>query len=82
MDPPSLSEWHSSVVGFGAGFAFGAADADRGVARAFTRAVFVDSHDAGHLAHTEHEAAYAAACFVVGSVVGSMYRTATSNEPG
>jgi hypothetical protein len=80
--PPSLPEWHASVVGFGAGFAFGAADGDRGVSRAFTRAVFVVDHDAGHLGHLDDEAAYAAACFVLGSVVGSRFDTVTSNEPG
>jgi len=79
--PPTLPEWHSSVVGFGAGFAFGAAECDSGVARAFMRAVFVVERDSGHLAHTEDEAAYAAACFVFGTVVGSRFSTDANPKP-
>lgn len=68
--PPTLPEWHSSVVGFGSGFAFGAAQTDSGVARAFVRGVLVAEDESGHLAQAEDEAAYAAACFVLGAVVG------------
>ena len=68
--PPTLAEWHSSVVGFGSGFAFGAAECDSGVARAFVRAVLVAEDESGHLAQAEAEAAYATACFVLGAVVG------------
>jgi hypothetical protein len=71
--PPSLPEWHASVVGFGSGFAFGAARCDSGVARAFVRAVLVLEDDAGHVAQAEDEAAYATACFVVGAVVGRAF---------
>jgi hypothetical protein len=71
--PPSLPEWHSAVVGFGSGFAFGAADTDSDVARAFVRAVLVNDDDTGHLAQAEDEAAYATACFVLGAVVGSAW---------
>ena len=68
--PPTLPEWHSSVVGFGSGFAFGAAQSDSGVARAFVRGVLVAEEDSGHLAQANQEAAYTAACFVLGAVVG------------
>jgi hypothetical protein len=68
--PPTVAEWHSSVVGFGSGFAFGAAQTDSGVAKAFVRAVLVNDDETGHLAQAEAEAAYATACFVLGAVVG------------
>jgi len=68
--PPTLPEWHSSVVGFGSGFAFGAAGDDSGVAKAFVRAVLGGDADGGHVAHAHDEAAYATACFVVGAIVG------------
>ena len=71
--PPTLPEWHASVVGFGAGFAFGAGENDSGTARAFVRAVLVVDDDEGHVAQAEDEAAYAAACFVLGAVVGSRF---------
>ena len=71
--PPTLPEWHSSIVGFGSGFAFGAAQYDSGVARAFVRAVLIAEDESGHLAQAEDEAAYAAACFVLGTVVGRAY---------
>lgn len=73
--PPSVPEWHSAVVGFGSGFAFGAAECDSGVARAFVRAVFRHEDHAGHLTQTHTESAYAFACFVVGAVVGRAWST-------
>jgi len=71
--PPTLPEWHASVVGFSSGFAFGAAQYDSGVARAFVRAVLVVEDGAGHVAQAEDEAAYATACFVLGTVAGRVY---------
>lgn len=71
--PPTLPEWHSSAVGFGSGFAFGAADDGSGVAKAFVRAVLADDADGGHVADTQDEAAYATACFVVGTIVGRVW---------
>jgi len=68
--PLTLPEWHASVVGLGAGFAFGAGDTDSGVARAFVRAVTRHEDHAGHIPQAHGEAAYTVACFVVGAVVG------------
>lgn len=67
--PPSVPEWHSSVVGFFAGFAFGAS-ADSDVARAAVVGVFGPADRTGHVAQARTEAAYAGATFVVGAVVG------------
>ena len=71
--PPTLPEWHASVVGFGSGFAFGAGECDSGTARAFVRSVLTDDTESGHLAQAETEAAYATACFVLGAVVGRAF---------
>lgn len=71
--PPTLPEWHSAVVGFGAGFAFGAGDTDSGVARAAIRGVFDGDVETGHIAQARTEAAYAMSCFVLGAIVGKAW---------
>lgn len=68
-----MPEWHSSVVGFYAGFAFGASDWDSVVARAAVLGVFGPEDRTGHIAQARTEAAYAGACFVVGAVAGRAY---------
>lgn len=68
--PPSLPEWHASIAGFGVGFAFGASGADSGVVTAALAVARDVEGTTGHIAQARREAAYAAACFVVGAFVG------------
>lgn len=77
--PPTVPEWHSSVVGFFAGFAFGASGNDSGVARAAVKGVFGPKKRTGHIAQARTEAAYAGACFVVGTVVGAAWSKARND---
>jgi hypothetical protein len=83
FSPPTVPEWHSAVVGFGSGFAFGAGD-DSDVATVFVRAVLRNDDETGHLAQAQTEVAYALACYVVGAVVGrawSRSSAATGSTP-
>jgi uncharacterized membrane protein YjjB (DUF3815 family) len=68
--PPTLPEWHASAIGFGVGFAFGGSDSDADLVMSLLAVVVVATTATGHLAQARQEAAYAAACFVVGAVVG------------